>query len=87
MHFGEFSNVYFKTKSIYYSRRSLKSGRYSFLIAKEEEVREKENLVKVARTIKAAKLLINSIDDKIITTSVCNLKPIYFLSASCKNIK
>ena len=64
-----------------------RSSRHGFSdIAKQEEVREKENLEKVVGTVKGAEFIVNSIKDKMIATLVYSLKLVYFLSPSCKTL-
>ena len=55
-------------------------------VVKQEEVRGDENLCRVVGTVKAAELVVAGLDDKIVATSIYDLKPVYFLSSSCEEI-
>jgi len=64
------------------------SGRCGFLdIAKQEEVREEENIRRVVGTTKAAELVIEGIEETIVATLVYDSKPVYFLSSLCEEIR
>ena len=64
------------------------SDRHSFPdITKQEEVRGEENIRRVVGTTKAAKLVIEGIEETIVAISVYDSKPVYFLSSSCKEIR
>ena len=65
-----------------------RSGGHSFpKVAKQEEVQGKDNPQRVVGIVKAAELIVNRLDEKIVATFVCNLKPVYFLSSSYNSIK
>ena len=55
-------------------------------VAKQEEVRGEANLRSVVGTVKAAELIVDGLEDKIVATSVYDSKPAYFLSSSCESI-
>ena len=56
-------------------------------IAKQEEVRGETNLRETIGAVKAAELNIEGIDETIVATSVCDSKPVNFLSSSCNEIR
>ena len=64
-----------------------RSGGHSFpKVAKQEEVQGKDNLQRVVGIVKAAELIVNRLNNKIVITSMCDSKPAYFLSSSYNSI-